>query len=92
MIADRHARLQALAFCTSKVPKILQQFSDWFDDESLPIKERMQAGDRLLAYALGKPTTFVNPEEVAEVKRTLIVRWMPPDPDDRSRFIEPEPD
>ena len=32
----------------------------------------MHAGDRLLAYALGKPTTFDNPEEVAEVKRTLI--------------------
>ena len=71
---------------------ILQQYSDWFEDESLPIKERMHAGDRLLAYALGKPTTFDNPEEAAEVKRTLIVRWMPPDPNDRSKVIEPEPD
>jgi hypothetical protein len=32
-----------------------------------------------------------NPEE-GEVQRTLIVRWMPPDPDDRSNVIEQEPD
>ena len=71
--------------------EILQQYSDWFEDESLPIKERMHAGDRLLAYALGKPTTFESPE-VGEVKQTLIVRWMPPDPNDRSNVIEQEPD
>jgi hypothetical protein len=50
------------------------------------------AGDRLLDRALGRPTqAFENPEE-GEVKRTLIVRWMPPDPNDRSNVIEPEPD
>ena len=36
----------------------------------------MHAGDRLLAYALGKPTTFESPE-VGEVKQTLIVRARP---------------
>jgi hypothetical protein len=90
-IQDRAARLQALQFCSSRVGKILQQYSDWFEDESLPIKQRMHAGDRLLAYALGKPTTFESPE-VGEVKQTLIVRWMPPDPNDRSNVIEQEPD
>jgi hypothetical protein len=39
-IQDRAARLQALQFCSSRVGKILQQYSDWFEDESLPIKER----------------------------------------------------
>jgi hypothetical protein len=38
-----------------------------------------------------KPTTFESPE-VGEVKQTLIVRWMTPDPNDRSKVIEPEPD
>jgi hypothetical protein len=27
-----------------------------------------------------------------DVQRTLIVRWMPPDPNDRSNVIEQEPD
>ena len=31
-------------------------------------------------------------EAAPDVQRTLIVRWLPPDPNDRSRFIEPEPD
>jgi hypothetical protein len=47
--------------------------------------------DRLLAYALGKPTTFESPE-VGEVKETLIVRWMLPDPNDRSNVTISEPD
>jgi hypothetical protein len=31
-------------------------------------------------------------EAAEDVKHTLIVRWLPPDPNDRSNYIEPEPD
>jgi hypothetical protein len=42
--------------------------------------------------ALGRSTPAIENPEEGEVKRTLIVRWMPPDPNDRSKVIEPEPD
>jgi hypothetical protein len=90
-IADRAARLQALAFCTSKVAKILEKYSEWFDDETLPIKERMNAGDRLLAYALGKPVQPVDQDLTQTTKKIVELRWLPPDPNDHSRVIEPEP-
>jgi hypothetical protein len=38
-----------------------------------------------VAYALGKSTTFDNPEEVAEVQRTLIVRCTTARSSSRSR-------
>ena len=70
--------------------KILQLYAEWYQDEKLPIADRRAAGDRLLDRALGRPTQAVeNPEEG---KCTLIVRWMPPDPNDRSNVIEREPD
>jgi hypothetical protein len=47
------------------------------------------AGDRLLDRALGRQDVV---DTAPEVQRTLIVRWMPPDPDDRSNVIEQEPD
>jgi len=65
-----------------------------FHRERLETMKAMQAVFTDLAvdaYALGKPTTFESPED-GEVKRTLIVRWLPPDPNDRSNYIEPEPD
>ena len=59
--------------------------------EKLPIADRRAAGDRLLDRALGRPTQAIENPEEGEVQRTLIVRWMPPDPNDRSNVIEPEP-
>jgi hypothetical protein len=52
-IADRAARLQAAVFCASHVPKILQLYAEWYQDENLPIADRRAAGDRLLDRALG---------------------------------------
>jgi hypothetical protein len=91
-IADRAVRLQAAVFCASHVPKILQLYAEWYQDEKLPIADRRAAGDRLLDRALGRPTPAIENPEEGEVQRTLIVRWMPPDPNDRSKRIEPEPD
>jgi hypothetical protein len=41
--------------CSSRVGKILWQYSDWFEDESLSIKERMHAGDRLQTNDVREP-------------------------------------
>jgi hypothetical protein len=91
-IADRAVRLQAASFAASHVPKIMQFWAEVYQDEKQPINVRLAASDRLVDRALGRPTQAgENPEE-GEVQRTLIVRWMPPDPNDRSNVIEQEPD
>jgi hypothetical protein len=53
---------------------------------------QLKAAKWLFEAAYGRPTQAVRLETHPEVQRTLIVRWMPPDPNDRSRVIEPEPD
>jgi hypothetical protein len=39
-----------------------------------------------------KPGQALTVDASADVQRTLTVRWMPPDPNDRSNVIEQEPD
>jgi hypothetical protein len=53
---------------------------------------QLKAAKWLFEAAYGRPTQAVQLETRPEVQRTLIVRWMPPDPNDRSNVIEPEPD
>jgi hypothetical protein len=84
--------LQAAAFAASHVPKIMQWWAELYQDEKQPMSVRIAASDRLVDRALGRPTQAVERSEEGEVQRTLIVRWMPPDPNDRSNIIEPEPD
>jgi hypothetical protein len=40
----------------------------------------------------GRPGQAIQLESATDVRETLIVRWMPPDPNDRSNVIEQEPD
>jgi hypothetical protein len=91
-IADRAVRLQAAAFAASHVPKIMQWWAELYQDEKQPMSVRIAASDRLVDRALGRPTQAIENPEEGEVQRTLIVRWMPPDPNDRSNVIQPEPD
>jgi hypothetical protein len=42
--------------------------------------------------ALGRPTQGVDATLNQETKQILEVRWMPPDPNDRSNVTVPEPD
>ena len=86
-IADRAARLQAATFAASHVPKILELYAEWYQDESLPIADRRAAADRLLDRALGRPTQGVEDVGDGVVKRVIEVRWLPPDPNDHSRRI-----
>jgi hypothetical protein len=86
-IQERHARLTALAYCMEKVPAIFEQYWAWFNDETLDIDRRMKVGDRLLAYAIGKPVQPVEASGESTEKRVIEVRWLPPDPNDRSRRI-----
>jgi hypothetical protein len=53
---------------------------------------QLKAAKWLFEAAYGKPGQAIQLERAPQVQRTLIVRWMPPDPNDRSNVIEQEPD
>ena len=53
---------------------------------------QLKAAKWLFEAAYGKPGQAIQLEKASDVQRTLIVRWMPSDPNDRSNVIEPEPD
>jgi hypothetical protein len=55
--------------------------------------DQRKAAAWLFEIAYGKAVQRTGEEDnEGNVQRTLIVRWMPPDPNDRSVRIEPEPD
>jgi hypothetical protein len=67
-----------------------------FMDEKQPAALRLAAANDLLDRAYGKPPVAVQVNqtapEMAARKVVHLVRWMPPDPNDHSKRIEPEPD
>ena len=85
-IQERHARLTALAYCMEKVPKILEKYWQWFNDETLHIDSRKKFGDTLVSYAIGKPVQPVEGAVESSEKRVIEVRWLPPDPNDHSVY------
>ena len=58
------------------------------------VEQQFMATDRLMDRAFGKAPVVAqvdqNKREMAV--RTIQVRWMSPDPNDRSNYIAPEPD
>jgi hypothetical protein len=55
--------------------------------------DQFKAGDRLMDRAYGKPPMAVQIDGRQQQLKQIIhtVRWLPPDPNDHSRVIEPEP-
>jgi hypothetical protein len=54
--------------------------------------DRFEATDRIMAYAYGRPAQTLEASVLEQRKQILEVRWLPPDPADHSKVIEPEPD
>jgi hypothetical protein len=55
---------------------------------------RLQADDRIMDRAFGQPLVAVQVDQTSRemAVRKIEVRWLPPDPNDRSNYIAPEPD
>jgi hypothetical protein len=53
---------------------------------------KAKPSDRLMAYGFGKPPQAIEAHFTEQRRQILGVRWMPPDPNDHSKLIEPEPD
>jgi hypothetical protein len=57
-------------------------------------EQQFMACDRPMDRALGKAPVVAQVDQTSREMSTrrIEVRWMPPDPADRSRYIPPEPD
>jgi hypothetical protein len=76
--------------------KALQVIVSVMMDDNQPASLRLAAANDLLDRAYGKaPQAIALDQRTQEMRLKRIiheVRWLPPDPNDRSRAIEPEPD
>ena len=63
-------------------------------DPEQPASLRLAAANDLLDRAYGRPPVAIDATARQLSLKKIIheVRWMPPDPNDRSAFIAPEPD
>jgi hypothetical protein len=119
-LQERMKRYQVAERCAELTPEIIAFWARVVRNENLPIVLRMQAADRLMDRAYGRPRKTIgrfslrmqaadrlmdraygrppvameidatNPE-MSPKKVVHIVKWLPPDPNDHSKVIEPEP-
>ena len=61
-------------------------------DVKQEMPHRIACSLALMDRAYGKPHQSTEAAITEHRKTILQVRWMPPDPNDHSRLIEPEPD
>ena len=91
-MAERHARLAFAAECARHKDEVI---SFWFTTMMNPqadMAHRIACSDRLMNRAFGLPVQISSETINENRKQILEVRWLPPDPNDHSKLIEPEPD
>ena len=86
--ADRSLRLAVAA--AEQCPAVIKYLTEVLNDKRLSHTYRMQAASELMNRAFGKPPQAIAAQQ--STKQILEVRWLPPDPNDHSKVIEPEPD
>src|SRR6478752_7480906 len=93
-IADRKLRHEFALKAAAYSDEVLEFYAKVFRDENEPTTTRMEAGERLLNRAFGRIVTPVETTgETSKIVQHLYeIRWLPPDPNDHSKVIEPEPD
>jgi hypothetical protein len=72
--------------------KALQVMVSILMDENQPASLRLAAANDLLDRAYGRPPQAIMPIPDQPVRTIIEARWLPPDPNDHSRVIKPEPD
>jgi hypothetical protein len=91
-IMERVKRYQLAEKCAEMTPEVIDFWTRVVRSEKLPIVLRMQAADRLMDRAYGRPPVAVEIDATnQEMSRTKViheVRWLPPDPNDKSKLIE----
>ena len=72
--------------------KALQVMASILMDENQPASLRLAAANDLLDRAYGRPPQAIMTTPDQPVRTIIEARWLPPDPNDHSRVIKPEPD
>ena len=91
-IADRSLRLKMALACAEHFPLCVDFLAKTVADPKGDFWEKLAASKELMNRAFGKPPQSIEAHFEQQKRQILEVRWLPPDPNDRSRLIEPEPD
>jgi hypothetical protein len=102
-IAQRHERIKMAADAAAGYSKVLAFWFEVLADEATFVDEgktykkyttedRFKASELIMAYGFGKPVQPLTAAYQEQRTQVLEVRWLPPDPNDKSKLIEPEPD
>jgi hypothetical protein len=95
-IAERIERYQLMEKCASLTDECIALWSSMISNPNCPWVLRLEAADRLMDRAYGKPPQAMMmdaaSQETSLKKVVHEVRWLPPDPNDRSVVTIPEPD
>jgi hypothetical protein len=93
---ERIDRYKLAEKCAAFTPEIIEFWVSVLRNGKLPHALRMQAADGLMDRGFGRPAIAMTVDQTSsEMEITKIVhecRWLPPDPNDRSNRIAPEPD
>jgi hypothetical protein len=95
-INERVKRYRLQEKCAALTDDCIALWSSMVSNPNCPWVLRLAAADRLMDRAYGKPPQAVmmdaTKSEMSLRKVIHEVKWMPSDPNDRSNYIEPEPD
>jgi hypothetical protein len=95
-INERVKRYRLQEKCAALTDECIALWTSMIRNPSCPWVLRLEAADRLMDRAFGKPPQAVmmdaTTRETSLRKVVHEVRWLDPDPNDRSAYIEPEPD
>jgi hypothetical protein len=91
-IEERRRRDAAINCCASYSDEIIDLNVRIMRDETEPSAERRAAGKWLWEAAFGRPVQPIAESSEGRVIHEYRIRWLPPDPNDHSKVIEPEPD
>jgi hypothetical protein len=75
--------------------KALQVIVSVLMDEKQPASLRLAAANGLLDRAYGRPLVAVQVDEITRetaLRKVIEIRWLPPDPNETSNYVAPEPD
>src|SRR6516165_9947316 len=95
-IAERIERYRLQEKCAALTDECIALWTSMIRNPSCPWVLRLEAADRLMDRAYGRPAVAVQVDqstrEMALKKVVHEVRWLPPDPNDGSAVTIPEPD
>jgi hypothetical protein len=93
---ERLERYRVAERCAEMTPEIIEFWISCFRNRKFSPSFRAAMADKLMDRAFGRPALAVNVDatsrEMSLEKVIHEVRWLPPDPNDRSIEIAPEPD